>query len=148
MSGISRCCQENDPPLEVHYFQDQQGCEVVRAEVIAVFNALDQPEKIARYAEYKQRLSAACRGVLQFDEEIKPIHRVPDLWELKWSHADAEYRLYFGEPPSQPGVLVLLHFHVKEIHNTVEQTNAAQDLHINMAARRFALGTAYNWGMR
>ena len=115
----------------------------------------------AARGEFRQRLRAACRG------ELVPVDQVagigdgrPPLFEIRWQninvvraasdghvHEQALLRLIHGEPEWAYRV-VALHAHEKVVLTTDEQTHAAQDAEIELAARRYILGEPSHWGRK
>ena len=98
-------------------------------------------------AAIKQRLRAATRGELTFDEELKPVARDPDLWEIGWDFDDdGQWRMYHGEPAMAPGWLIGLRFHRKLV-GSAGAARAAQNGEMDVASRRFAEGRSWRWGL-
>lgn len=73
------------------------------SEYLACFDGLGHSATIERLAAIKQRLGAAARGELTFDEDLKPVARDPELWEIRWEFEGVQWRLYHGEPALAPG---------------------------------------------
>jgi hypothetical protein len=118
----------------------------VTSEYLACFDGLGHSATIERLAAIKQRLGAAARGELTFDEDLKPVARDPELWEIRWEFEGVQWRLYHGEPALAPGWLIGLRFHRKSVGTDIE-TRLAQNGEIDIASRRFTQGRLWHWGL-
>lgn len=91
---------------------------------------------------------AAQRLVPRADDDLQPIVRDPDLWELRWNFGDnIPVRQYHGEPPELPEALIKLHMHMKDTSTGDTQTiNQAQNTQILYAKFRYMGGRHARWG--
>src|SRR5690606_18989335 len=89
----------------------------------------------------------AAAGELNPPEELKPIRCRPEVWEIRWSFDERQFRLYHAEPNPHPALLLGLRYHWKQTTdangNDLPQVDvdALQDAHIEAAADRFTRWT-------
>jgi hypothetical protein len=143
----SRCETPNDPPLSWHFYVDDAGHSPLTDEILACFNGLVGSARIARYTAISQRLNAAARGALTWPEELKPVVRDPELWEIRWGFDDEQWRMYHGEPAQAPGWLISLRFHQKDTRGKQGEQREAQNQEMNVATLRFIEGRPRQWGL-
>jgi hypothetical protein len=120
-------------------FHDESGTDMIALEMANALRAhpLPRSEVIFRYAAIDQLRGAAARGELIPDEDVKPISRDPELWELRWQFGRDLYRQYHAEPANMPGWLLALRFHRKQVvPGDDAQTRNLQDDEIVVAQRR------------
>lgn len=149
MSGArrSRCQTRQDPPLAWHYYRELPGKSPVIPEFKKALEGLPQTVREWRLGEISQRLNAASRGELEIGQELKPLARDPDLWELRWRFSGEHWRLYHGEPAELPLHLLALLFHQKDTSGSEDDVKRAQDRFIHAARHRYVTGRRSRWGL-
>lgn len=143
----SKCLTPQQPPLNGHLFRGRGGEPEVLRELQASFDLLPPGVAKQRKGEFLQRLKAAERGELVLEEELKPVHRDPHLWEIRWSWDRSPWRLYHAEPAEAPQSLVLLRWHQKSLLGSASEIRTAQSREMDIAARRFVEGRSWRWGL-
>lgn len=144
---MSRCQTPNDPPLDWHWYVDEDGHCLPKAEMMQCLAGLADAERTMRIGELIQRLRAACRGDLLIGDELVPLRRDPEMWEIRWSFSGAKWRMYHGEPPEIAGGLLALLFHEKETSGTSADITHAQNVFIHQARLRYVTGRPRHWGI-
>lgn len=149
----SKCQAPQSPPLEWHRWCRPREKSPVTDELLEAFDGLEGARRIERYAAIQQRLRAAAAGEL-FEEDdsdngppLKPVHRDPHLWEIRWCLDGQQWRLYHAEPGEAPGFLIGLRFHRKATDGTEMQIRVWQNSHIDCATRRYDAGRTNMWGL-
>lgn len=88
----------------------------------------------------------AASGELAFGEALAPIHRDPDLYELRWNFDGTLVRQYHAEPPEHLELLVKLHLHLKIVDGiTQELVSELQNEQISYALMRYRAGESQTW---
>lgn len=67
------------------------------------------------------------------------------MWELRLGYTQGQNRLYFGEPPSHPDLLVAVRCHEKWLRGTAQEITDAQNREMDLASQRLADGDP-DWG--
>lgn len=151
MTGrTSKCEQAQDPPLSWHLYCDEFAVEVVLREIQALIPAgLTESEVKHRLAQIDAVMDAAREGTLVRAEDqpaLKAVRRNPSLWELRWTIAGREWRMYHAEPDELVQHLVALRFHEKWVGGTPDQVEVEQNRQIDMGAGRLISGRPRLWG--
>ena len=144
-SGVQRAWH----PCESHH-----GDQAVLQELATAIKhppksgTLTRAELEMRAAEVRALIREAERGDLAASS-WKPVSRDPDLWELRWNWKPAGtlLRAYFHEPPQPSDRTVVAKVHVKSVKGSRRAINDAQDVQIDEATHRIAVGLADRWGL-
>ncbi|WP_243077345.1 hypothetical protein [Microbacterium sp. SS28] len=90
----------------------------------------------------------AASGELHLGEDLQPIHRDPELYELRWNFGETLVRQYHAEPARLPQVLVKLHLHLKHLATESESlTTELQNQQIGYALLRYRAGERTDWAL-
>lgn len=133
---ISRCCQPARAPSRIVAFAKKFELRLISNELDALLGRLAATPIVQEdmRAVVVSRLKRALAGELTPRDEVQPVMLDPLLWEIRWSFAEGEVRLYHSEPEAD---LLMLHFAQKAwIEGDVEGTRAAQDVQIGEASGR------------
>jgi hypothetical protein len=143
-STPSRCTSDcGGDPYEWEYYRTARE-RVVENEIDTLLpdGCKTQAELDLRLAAVDDLLERASEGVLEIraredGQEITPVRTHPDVWELRWDFG-RPFRLYHGEPPTRPRMLLALLAHWKDLNGTQLEIDAAQQAKMDEAAARFA----------
>lgn len=140
----SRCTKPNDPPLEWR-FARIPGESTVKEEIHACLAALTEADRQLHLAAVLATMRAAAAGTLWPRTGVRCVSQEP-IFELRWNEDGRLWRLYEGEPRTEPNLLVALRFHEKRIDDDDRLTRSLQDDEIALAERRYGVGIATRWG--
>jgi hypothetical protein len=143
----SRCASGEGTELEWVKYVDDDHEEVIRlTRWLMTLPQAVMEECIGRIQALNER---AAQGLVpRTDDDLCPIARDPDLWELRWNFGDnIPVRQYHGEPAELPDSLVRLHMHMKDTSSDDAQViNEAQNIQISYAILRYMAGRQGRWG--
>jgi len=105
-------------------------------------------EREMRLAQVVTTMKMAARGDLHAEgEDIGPIWKTPDLFELRWNFGRQLYRMIHAEPARFPDHLIGLRFHEKSVVGTNADVRDAQDAEVAVAKLRYLAGDSSDWGV-
>lgn len=88
----------------------------------------------------------AAAGELEAGDDLQPIYRDPEVYELRWNFDDTLVRQYHAEPVRLPLVLAKLHLHLKHIATENDAlTTELQNQQIAFALLRHRAGETRDW---
>lgn len=136
----SRVCKPWDAPYAWHPYVDQE--HPGPRGIVEWLDGLSDFNRNHVEGQIDDLYDAAAMGELQDsgDEKtpIKPIHRDPELYELRMKQLTTKLRFYHGEPSIMPATLVSVHEHIKT-------SSREQQREISHAARRYMRGRSRYW---
>lgn len=99
------------------------------------------------FGQVRRAAAGKLRLGLDDADELEPVRRNPDLWEIKWKRGkQGEFRLYHAERGDSPD-MVGLRFHAKDTtSNDAGEIARRQNLEMDEAGRRFSDGVTDRWG--
>lgn len=126
--------------MDWHDYTDPSDPSIAALE--AWLNGLAPFARNAELGRIDDLMEAAARGELEDsgDERtpIKPVHKDPELYELRHRALKHQLRFYHGEPREFPTTLVAVHRHIKDSSRNQEQE-------IRKAAARYLAGRGSLW---